>query len=308
MMMNPKRYPKTILASLCIPWRDDWTFDAAQFGRQVDFLLNEGVDHIYLFGTAGEGYAVCTAMFEEIIATFSRCASGTGIEPMTGIISLSMQEIIRRIEIACSYGIRDIQLSLPSWHVPTDEEIDGFFQEVCGRYPECRFLIYNTKRSGRVLKLTELERLALMIPNLAAVKYPAADLSVVHALAVSASPLQFFCTEEAFGFGSLFGELGLLLSIGWISMKQTRSFFLASTEHNEQEIIRYVNEAAGVRALLKAEAGQGRIDGYYDSLYTKIALPEFPLRLQPPYHGANESTFRSVLQSIQEHFPKWAGD
>ena len=52
------RYPSTIMVSCVIPWTADEEIDERRFRAQADAALAAGYRHLYVFGTAGEGYAV----------------------------------------------------------------------------------------------------------------------------------------------------------------------------------------------------------------------------------------------------------
>ena len=94
-----KRYPRTIMATACVPWNEDLSFDEENFRRGVALLMDNGIRSIYIFGTAGEGYAVNREQFVQITKAFlDETRKTPEVMPMTGIISLSMSEIIERIE------------------------------------------------------------------------------------------------------------------------------------------------------------------------------------------------------------------
>src|ERR1043166_2716629 len=69
-MTMKKRYPVCILATACIPWNEDFTFAEDLFRREVRQLLKGLTRHVYIFGTAGEGYAGTERQFDEICRAF----------------------------------------------------------------------------------------------------------------------------------------------------------------------------------------------------------------------------------------------
>ena len=77
-----KRYPDTAITTVCIPWDEQWNFDRAVFGGMVEKLIEAGLPALYLFGTAGEGYAVDDEQFQEIAAAFWDETRGSGIRSM----------------------------------------------------------------------------------------------------------------------------------------------------------------------------------------------------------------------------------
>lgn len=49
------RYKRTMLATCCLPWREDYTLDEPLFRKSVRNLVAGGFPDLYVFGTAGEG-------------------------------------------------------------------------------------------------------------------------------------------------------------------------------------------------------------------------------------------------------------
>ena len=64
------RYPQSILVSCEIPWDENEQMIEDVFRREVRDALEQGYRHIYVFGTAGEGYAVDTARFTRVLDVF----------------------------------------------------------------------------------------------------------------------------------------------------------------------------------------------------------------------------------------------
>ena len=98
------RYPRTILGTACVPWRADWSLDEGLFRAGVRGLIGEGMKHLYVFGTAGEGYAVSDRQFDEITRVFHEETRAPDVHPMVGVISLSLTTMIERIERAAGLG------------------------------------------------------------------------------------------------------------------------------------------------------------------------------------------------------------
>ncbi len=90
------RYPQAILVSCEIPWDDDEQLLEDVFRCEVRGA-RQHFDHIYVFGTAGEGYAVDTARFQQIVRIFYEETRGANIHPMVGVIGLSTANIVERV-------------------------------------------------------------------------------------------------------------------------------------------------------------------------------------------------------------------
>src|SRR5436190_1883410 len=104
MDMAAKRYPACILATCCIPWQANYTFDEQTFRKAVRNLLTNLTQDVYIFGTAGEGYAVTEAQFDQILQVFREETAKPGVRAMVGIISLALFTMIERIKRARELG------------------------------------------------------------------------------------------------------------------------------------------------------------------------------------------------------------
>lgn len=303
--MVTKRYPRTILASAVIPWTESYELDETLFRREIRSIRERGISHLYLFGTAGEGHAVNDSLFELIVDIFAEETRGPGLYPMVGVISLSLPVMIERIKKARDRGIRDFQISLPSWGELSEQEICIFFHHICDTFPDCRFLHYNLMRSKRLLTIGEYEKLSDEVPNLVGVKFCTNDLYVLRDIAGSACPLQFFVSEAALGYGSLFGECGLLISVGNCNIKRTAELFAAVTERNLSRAAELTRELMMVHKGLSLCCTGKKIDGAYDKMYAKLIDPEFPLRLLPPYTGFTDEVFQRYREYLRSNCPDW---
>ena len=52
------RFPACIMTTCVVPWTEQFTLDEELFRDEVRTLLQANYRHLYVFGTAGEGYAV----------------------------------------------------------------------------------------------------------------------------------------------------------------------------------------------------------------------------------------------------------
>ena len=304
-MNKQKRYPNTIIASVVIPWTEDYKMDEKMFRDEIKGLLERGLKHIYLFGTGGEGYAVTDEQFEEIVRIFAEEMKETESYPMVGALSLSYTTIIKRLKIAYNYGIRDFLIAMPCWGALTDEEMHRFFVDVCGSFPDCRFLNYNLPRAKRLISVKEFEDLGREIPNFAGAKFCSKDLFVVRDIATSQSDLQFFVNEIALIHGNWLGQCGLLSAVGNCNIKRTLEFFNATINGDIETSLKLGKELAGVHKGLSICCSKGKMDGAYDKLYAKLINPEFPLRLLPPYSTFSEEEFENFRLYIKNNYPQW---
>ena len=200
------RYPQALLVSCEIPWNDNEELLEDVFRSEVRATLSKGFNHLYIFGTAGEGYAVTLSQFKQIVEIFHEEVDKPDVQPMVGIIGMSTGQVVERIAFARDLGIRTFQIALTPWGELDDEEYMIYFQDVCGSFTDCRFIHYNLPRGRRLLRGEDYRRLADAIPNLAGTKNCRSDIGDVANLATNAPELQHFYGELGFPIGCLYGE------------------------------------------------------------------------------------------------------
>ncbi|MBL9209783.1 MAG: hypothetical protein JNL92_04905 [Opitutaceae bacterium] len=292
------RYPRVMLGTCVVPWRPDGTCDEALFRRTVQHAVETLGPHQYIFGTAGEGYAVTDRQFATIGRVFVDAMRAAGGEPMVGVISLALGTVQERIAQALDWGVREFQISLPAWGALEDTELDRFFAATCGRFPAARFLHYNLARAKRVLTGADYARLAARHPNLVAIKMGGENVPALRDVAAAADAAGVRCFFTEFGYQALADtrRCGLLCSFGGCEPGLARRWFAASTpERAALEPVFRALHAAAKSAL----AGGTYMDGAYDKLYVKRHFPEFPLDLLPPYRGATEAQYARFLSACQ---------
>lgn len=305
-MTTAKRYRPCVLATCCVPWREELTFAGDIFRRSVRHLVAHGIRDLYIFGTAGEGYAVTDAQFDEITRAFLEETCGEGIQGMVGLISLSLPTVIGRIERARSMGAKRFQLSLPSWGALRDAEMDAFFRETCGRFPDCEFLHYNLARAGRIVTGAEYGRLAARHPNLVATKNSTTDEARLRSLMTEAPLLQHFITEGGFATACTMGECGFLISFASTNLALGRQYFEAGHNRDFAALRGMHHELTEIAADLRESVGDAaHMDGAFDKMFCRLHDDAFPLRLLPPYLGVGEEVYRRYAARLQAKHPRW---
>ncbi len=295
----PTDAPFPILATAVIPWTADYRFDAETFRREVRAIARGLTRHIYIFGTAGEGYAVSEAQFREVATCFWQCAQEEAVTPMLGIISLSLPTIVERIAWGRSLGFREFQLSLPAWGGLNDRELEIFFAETCGCFPDCQFHHYNLARSQRVLTAADYRRLVAAHPNFVAVKASVADPAIIRDFMALSPRLQFFFTERGYVEARRLGPCGLLISIATVHYAQALAFVAGDDAYRTEA---FVSLQEVGRKLKEVCAGRYHIDGAFDKMLFRVSDPAFPLRLLPPYTGASEDDFETFRKGLPERW------
>ena len=304
---DPARFPRTVLATVCLPWRPDGSLDEPLFRQQVRHHAVAGLRHLYVFGTAGEGYAVDESRYDQVLDVFADEAALVGISPMVGAISLSLPTVIDRIERAIDRGFADFQVALPSWGTATDAEVRAFFREVLDRFPTARFVHYNQPRSGRLIDPALYVHLAAAHPNLVATKNGTSDVVRIHRLLSEVPVLRHFLTEVGYPYGCAVGAPGLLMSLSGANIPEGMRFFAAGRDGDAAELAeRQAELVAMLVALQRALDRSGaHMDGAAEKALHRLLDDRFPLRLLPPYTEMSENDFQDFRAWLSATHPRW---
>lgn len=303
------RFTPAIMCTAVEPWDERYELAEDLFRHQIREMVTHGTKNVYIFGTAGEGFAVTEKQFDHVVRVFSETMRSVNAEPMVGVINLSLSVIIERIARSREMGVKQFQISLPSWGVLADAELFTFFREVCGRFPDCRFLHYNLMRTKRLVTGAEYARLAAEHQNLVATKNSTDSMGRVHELITLAPELTHFLSEDGYTYGSMIGTCGLLASLPPICWPKCHAFFEAGQKRDFHKLLSMQHEITQItHGLMESMGHAPHIDGAYDKMLWKLTDRRFPLRLLPPYQGATDAEFNKFATFMKDKFPEWTNN
>ncbi len=286
------RYPQGVLVSCEIPWDEDEQLMEQAFREEIRTFLEHGFRHVYIFGTAGEGYAVDNRQFRDIASIFREETIAAEVLPQVGVIALSTRQVRERIEIAYDLGFRTFQISLPCWSALTDAELHRFFRDVCLPYPDAYFLHYNLLRTKRLLTAVDYRALIDAIPNLVATKNTSPDVAYVASLLKTVPELQHFLGEAAFVNGCAAGECSLLSSFAPLFPRASLELFRLASGGDYHAALSFQQKYwAAAMDILGPLLRQPYIDGAYDKAVVRLSGLNMPLRLLSPYQSISEEIF-----------------
>lgn len=119
-----------VLGTVCIPWDPSGNFLEPIFSHQIQLLHASGFDNLYIFGTAGEGYAVTNKQFRAIAQVFIEETHKLTDMRQLGVIGQSTAQMVERIEIGVDLGYEWFQISLPAWGTVNKREMNRFFDDI----------------------------------------------------------------------------------------------------------------------------------------------------------------------------------
>ncbi len=300
-----KRYHQAILVSCEIPWSEKEELLDDLFRQEIRSTLKNFND-LYIFGTAGEGYAVTVSQFTDIVRIFREETNKDGVCPMLGAIGMSTPQVVERVGIAYDMGFRAFQITMPPWGALNDVEYMTFFKDVCGGFPDAKFIHYNLPRQKRVLLGPEYQRLEEAVPNLVGTKNTRTDINDIFSIATHTSEMQHFWGEHGFPLGCMYDECSLLSSWGALFPAKTKEYFNYGVTGQIEKLLRmHVEYMKVMHAFDAPTIGCERIDGAWDKMIVRASGVEMPLRLLSPYQNFDLETFDACIGAVRERYPDW---
>ncbi len=295
----------SLMMTCPLPWQDEGVLDESVF-RDVIRTACHHADAVYVFGTAGEGNAVGSALYQDIVNIFHQETSAANASAQVGVIDLSTSRVLEKIDIARAVGFRDFQISFPSWGRMSRFEAYRFLTDICTAHPDARFLHYNTSRSGFVLGTSDYVKLATELPNLVATKNSVVDRATAAELVTSTPRLTHFFTEDAYAGGIREGNCSLISAHAWLEPSKALGLVAAGRAEDYSVVDQLSAWAAALsEAVLGHLREPPRADGAYDKALMKLGeLPSMHLRLLSPYQGLSDEEFRVCADRLSSFRPE----
>ena len=282
------RYPQGLLKGVNTPWTKDYRLDTELFVNHAQRLLDHGYAHLYVMGTAGEGHAVSDDSYRRIVDVFLDVMDQPGLHPQVGVITLSVDHAIERIEYASKRGATTFQIVLPSWGAMDSREKVRYFEVVCGAFPEAGFLHYNYPRGMNTMSPSEYAMAIEAVPNLVATKTSSMDMGFIRNLMTEAGVLQHFFLQGPFPYGCVHGECSLISSLGPLFPVLSSQLYDAGRSGGLATAFRIQARMMEVAAGLHSGVRRPHIDGAFDKLTSWLVDPAFPRRLLPPFDPVSD--------------------
>src|SRR5262249_38093215 len=251
-------------------------------------------------------YAVDNPRFQHIVEIFREETSGENIFPQVGVIGLSTATVREKIAFAYKIGFRVFQISLPSWGALNDTEMLKFLVDVCGAFPDAKFLHYNLMRTKRLLTAQDYRRIADVVPNLAATKNTGTTVSSTAELMKLTPEIQHFFGEAMFPTGCLHGACSLLSSFAPMFPARSKELFEYGRPGQIEKLFRFQKEYLdAVEDVISPLRRSALIDGAYDKALVRLGGIDMPLRMLSPYEAFSEDVFEECRSILHSRYSTW---
>ena len=169
---------KGVVVPMITPIDADEKIDEAKFRRQVDYIIDGGLEGILVFGSNGEFYQIEEDEMERGLKLAVDQAAGR-VPVYFGIGAINTKKCIRLAKMAAANGAAAISILQPMFLKPTAEELFNHFKMIADAVPEVPVLIYNNPgRVGYGLTADFVTRLAHEVNNIVGMKDTSGDMTL----------------------------------------------------------------------------------------------------------------------------------
>ena len=169
---------KGVVVPMITPIDADEKIDEAKFRRQVEYIIDGGLEGILVFGSNGEFYQIEEDEMERGLKLAVDQAAGR-VPVYFGIGAINTKKCIRLAKMAAANGAAAISILQPMFLKPTTEELFNHFKMIADAVPEFPVLIYNNPgRVGYGLTADFVTRLAHEVKNIVGMKDTSGDMTL----------------------------------------------------------------------------------------------------------------------------------
>ncbi|MDO4265276.1 MAG: dihydrodipicolinate synthase family protein [Eubacteriales bacterium] len=167
-----------VIVPILTPIDDEEHIDEARLRRQVDFVIEGGLNGILAFGSNGEFYEIEEEEMLRGLKIMVDQANGR-VPVYFGIGAINTKKCCRLAKMAAENGAYGISVLQPMFLKPTEDELYLHFKTIADSIPETPMLLYNNPgRVGYTMTAGLVERLAHEVPNIVGMKDTSGDITL----------------------------------------------------------------------------------------------------------------------------------
>ena len=157
-----------IIVPAVTPMKDPYTVDLTAVQKHFDYMINGGVNGIFILGTTGEGPAIGHEEQRKFIREAVKAVSGR-VPLLVGISEASGADTLEVGKFALEAGADGLVAAIPCYLPPSDEDIYSFYQTLAETFPG-KVFIYNMPGMCKVNLKPELVVELLKLKGIAGYK------------------------------------------------------------------------------------------------------------------------------------------
>lgn len=169
---------KGVVVPMITPIDSDERIDETRFRRQVDYIIDGGLQGILVFGSNGEFYQVEEDEMERALKLAVDQAARR-VPVYFGIGAINTKKCVRLAKMAAANGAAAVSILQPMFLKPTQAELFLHFKTIAEAIPDTPVLLYNNPgRVGYGLTAALISKLAHEVDNIVGMKDTSGDITL----------------------------------------------------------------------------------------------------------------------------------
>lgn len=212
-------------ATVLLPINADDSIDWGRLETQIDALIEAGVDGIYTNGTTGEFWSQSEAEFYRLSGLVAERCERAGMPFQLGACHVSPQLTLERVRRAREFSPGAIQVTLPDWWKPNDDEIIAALQRFDDAAAPIGLVLYNPPHAKRELSPKNFGRIKKLIPEIVGVKVAGGDENWYQSMRNEMSGLSVFVPGHHLATGLKLGAHGSYSNVACLHPRGAQAWF-----------------------------------------------------------------------------------
>lgn len=204
-------------ATLIVPWNSDDALDLSRLAAEIDTLIAMQVDGIYSHGTAGEFHCQTEDEFDQVSGLLAEKCNAAGMPFQIGVSHMSPQISLGRLQRTVSLEPSAVQVIVPDWFPPTNQEIVTFLQRMAETAGPIGLVLYHPPHAKRSLAPAEIGSFAAEVPSLIGLKTAGGDAAWFAEMRAHLSSLSVFVPGHLLASGFQQGAHGAYSNVACLN-------------------------------------------------------------------------------------------
>lgn len=236
-----------VWGAVLLPFKDSGEIDETALFTQVDTLHAAGVNGVYALGTAGEFHVLTEAEVNSVAALVADRSQHLGMRFQIGICDSNPRRSLDRAKRLANLGATALQVVLPDWVVPTNQESIDFLHRIAEAAGPTPLVLYNPPHAKRHLAIDDLRTIVDAVPEIVGVKLLDGDAKWYDQIKPLFDRISVFIPGHHMVTGVLAGAHGSYSNVACLSPTATVAWWrlIRSDPNKALEIERQINALFG---------------------------------------------------------------
>ncbi|MBC6460399.1 dihydrodipicolinate synthase family protein [Actinomadura sp. HBU206391] len=294
-------------ATVLLPIGADDRIDWERLSEQVHELVAAGVDGVYTNGSSGEFWAQSEEEFDRLSSMVADVCERAGVPFQIGAAHPSPQTALGRLRRARDLSPGAIQVILPDWFAPSDQETLAFLRRMADEAAPVPLVLYNPPHAKRVLTAPGLSRLLDSVPETVGVKVADGDQTWYDAMAPVSGRVALFVPGHHLATGYGRGAAGAYSNVACLNPRAAVWWWAQiTTDQAAAEAVEIRLRSFLDTEVLPLQRRYGYCNAALDKLLAAIgAWTATGTRMRWPYQGVPEADLRRLRAVARDRLPEF---